>query len=208
MKHLTQLAVAGVAALVLMMGIGAATASATEFCSTNTSPCTGTKYGAGTKLTGQLTTGKVATLTTNLTNVTCKKSSISGVLTTSGGPGLTPISGEVNAVTFSECIATSNGSACTVKVLNLPWKLTGEKTGETTFKVTLSGTPGVTVECPGAFINCTFSQTSLTLSGVSGSPARVTATAVGLNKSGGFCPSTAAYDAEYDVTAPNPLYAV
>jgi hypothetical protein len=206
MKQLVKIGLAGAATLVLVMSIGAATASATEFCSTNTSPCTGTKYGTGTKLSGVLTTGKVATLTNSLTNVTCKKATMGGVLTSSGGPGLTPINGEVSSVTWSEC-ATASGTACTVKALNLPWKLTGEKTGETTFKVTVSGTPGVTLEC-GSFINCTFTQTSLELSGVNGSPARVTATAVGLKTSGFLCPSTASYDAEYDITSPKPLYAV
>jgi hypothetical protein len=207
MKQLTKLAVAGAAALVLLMGIGAAGASATEFCSTNTSPCTGTMYGPGTKLSGKLTTGKVATLTNSLSNITCAQASMEGQMTTTGGAGLTPISGEVTSVTWASCI-TANGTACVAKVTGLPWKLTGEKTGETTFKVVVSNTPGVTVEC-GGLPTCTYSQTSMTLSGVNGSPARVTASAVGLNVSGGFlCPKSAAYDAEYDITAPNPLYAV
>jgi hypothetical protein len=206
MKHLNYAAVAALAGLVLTMSIGASTAAATEFCSTNTSPCTGTMYGPGTKLSGQLTTGKVATLTNSISNITCQNATMSGAMTSTGGSGLTPISGEVTAVAWSNCV-TSFGTACTVTVTGLPWKLTGEKTGETTFNVVVSGSPGVAVSC-GSLINCTFSQTSLTLSGVNGSPARVTATAVGLNTSGGLCPKTASYDAEYDVTAPNPLYAV
>jgi hypothetical protein len=206
MKKLTQLAVAGAAALILTMAVGAATASATELCSTNTSPCTGTKYGTGTKLTGQLKSGTAATLTTSLGNVVCKKSTLAGVTTSAGGPGSTPVSGEVTGVTFTECILGAS-TPCTVQVLNLPWKLTAEKTGETTFNVVVSGSPGVTVVC-GFLINCTFSQTSMTLSGTGGSPAIVKATAIGLNRSGGFCPSTASFDAEYEVTSPKPLFAV
>jgi hypothetical protein len=206
MKKLLRTALAGVLVLLIAMAFGTAAASATEFCSTNTSPCTGTMYGPGTKLSGKLTTGKVATLTNSISNITCKQAAMAGQMTTTGGSGTTPISGEVTAVTWTEC-TTSFGTACTVTVTGIPWKLTGEKTGETTFKVVVSGSPGVTVVC-GSLINCTFSQTSLTLTGVNGSPARVTATAVGLNTSGAFCPKTASYDAEYDVTAPNPLYAV
>jgi hypothetical protein len=206
MKNLTHLALAGVAALILMMGIGAGTASATELCSTNTSPCTGTKYGTGTKLTAQLKSGTAATLTTSIGNVVCKKSTLAGVTTSAGGPGTTPVSGEVTSLTFTECVFGSS-TPCTVSVVNLPWKLTAEKTGETTFNVIVSGSPGVTLVC-GSFINCTFSQTSMTLSGTGGSPAIVKATAIGLNRSGGLCPSTASFDAEYEVTSPKPLFAV
>jgi hypothetical protein len=206
MEKFTRVALATATALVIVMSIGVGSASATEFCSTNTSPCTGTMYGPGTKISGKLTTGKTATLTNGITNVICSEGSMAGQMTSTGGAGLTPISGEVTSVTWTKCV-TASGTACTVTVNGLPWKLTGEKTGENTFKVVVSGSPGVTVVC-GFLINCTFSQTSLTLSGVNGSPARVTATAVGLNASGGFCPKTASYDAEYDITAPNPLYAV
>lgn len=205
MMHL-KLGLAAFSTLVLVMSIGAASASATEFCSTNTSPCTGTMYGPGTKLSGKLTAGKVATLTNSLSNITCQQATMGGQMTTTGGTGTTPISGEVTSVTWTQC-TTSFGGACTVTVTGLPWKLTGEKTGASTFNVVVSGAPGVNVVC-GSLINCTFSQTSLTLSGVNGNPARVTATAVGLNTSGAFCPKTASYDAEYDVTAPTPLYAV
>lgn len=206
MNHLKQLALSSFALLVLTLALGSATASATEFCSTNTSPCTGTMYGPGTELKGKLTTGKKAVLTNSLDTVSCSEATMAGKMTSTGGSGTTPISGEVTSVTWSQCI-DSFGNACTATVVGLPWKLTGEKTGETTFNVVVSGSPGVTVVC-GSLLNCTFSQTSLTLSGVNGSPARVTATAVGLNASGGFCPKSGSYDAEYDVTAPNPLYAV
>jgi hypothetical protein len=207
MKHLKQFALAAAVMLVAALGVGAGSASATEFCSTNTSPCTGTMYGPGTKLSGKLTTGKSAVLTNSLDPVTCREGTINGEMTSTGGSGSTPISGKVSSVAWTNCI-DSFGNACTASAQGLPWSLTGEKTGTSTFNVVVSGSPGVQVICSGGLLNCTFSQTSLTLTGVNGAPARVTATAVGLNTSGGFCPKTASYDAEYDVTAPNPLYAV
>jgi hypothetical protein len=206
LKKLTQLALVSALVLAGALAVGVGSAAATEFCSTNTSPCTGTMYGPGTELKGSLTSGKTAVLTNSIGNVTCTAATMAGKMTSTGGSGTTPISGEVTSVTWSSCVGPF-GTACTVQALNLPWKLTGEKTGETTFNVVVSGSPGVTVVC-GSFLNCTFSQTSLTLSGVNGSPARVTANAVGLNQSGGLCPKTASYDAEYNVTTPNPLYAV
>lgn len=206
MKHLKALGLAAFATAILVMSIGAATASATEFCSTNTSPCTGTMYGSGTKFAGKSV--GVATLTNSITNVTCENAEMGGEMTSTGGSGSTPISGKVTSATWTGNCKTATGTACTITVLNLPWSLTGEKAGvENEFNVTVAGNPGVTVKC-GFLINCTFKQTSLTLSGESGSPAYVVATAEGLNQEGGFCPKTASYDAKYELTTPNPLFAV
>lgn len=50
MRNLKILALAAIAIAVLMASGGAGVASATELCSTNTNPCSGTMYGPGTVL--------------------------------------------------------------------------------------------------------------------------------------------------------------
>jgi hypothetical protein len=205
MKHLKGFGLAGFAAAVLIMSAGAPSASATEFCSTETSPCTGTMYGSGTKFAGKSTN---PILTSSITNVTCELAQMGGELTSTGGTGSTPISGTVTSATWTNNCKTASGTACTITVLNLPWSMTGEEAaGENEFTVTVAGKPGVTVKC-GFLINCTFTQTSLVLSGENGNPAYVTATAEALNTEGGFCPATASYDAKYEITTPKPLFAV
>jgi hypothetical protein len=206
MKHLTQLAVAGAAALVLSMSIGATSASATEFCSTNTSPCTGTIYGPGTKFTAQLkplTTLKITLALGEFSStITCRRSTMAGEITKGGA-------GKVSTVTFQECLGP-NGSACALTVLSLPWTFTAEAGEGTSFSLPFSGSSGgagVRFEC-GSLVNCSFRASPLTFSGVGGSPALLTAAGLPLSMEGGICWEKASLDAEYEVTAPKPLYVV
>jgi hypothetical protein len=203
MKHIKMMGLAIVAALALMAIAGAASASASAvLCSTNTNPCTGTKYGSGTKISAQLKSGTHATLTTSVTNVTCTKSTVGGVTNTAEGHG------EITGFTFSGCTATSNGSACTVKTLNLNYTATANPGSLTITPGPKGGNPGATVECPNAFINCTFTTSSITLSVTGGNPAIITASNEPLQREGGLCPSEAKWDATYEVTSPKPLFLV
>jgi hypothetical protein len=208
MKQLRMLGVAAVAALGLM-AFGAGSASATELCSTNTSPCTGTKYGAGTTIFAQLKAGTQATLTTNVTNVHCKKSTVHGHTSNAGGKGVA-VTGTITSLTFTEC-ATTGGQQCTVSAVKLPYKAsivaTGGGNGTLSVQSDGSGNPGATVVC-GFLINCTFSTANATLGVTGGNPAIAKANGIALAREGGFCPSQSTWDAEYEVTTPKPLFIV
>jgi hypothetical protein len=197
MKHIKMLGLAALAAFALTAVAGAGTASAGAIvCGNSSNPCTNI-LGKGTKIASQLKTGTVATLTSS-TEVTCKKSSVGGVLTNGEGHG------EITTFTFGECHTTS-GDKCTVTAVNLPYTATAT-TGalDVTGK---SGNPGATVDC-GSFINCTFTVSSITLGVTNGEPAYISANKEPLNGSGFFCPSSAAWDATYQVTSPKGLWLI
>jgi hypothetical protein len=203
MKHIKIMGLAIVAALAVMAMAGAASASAaTTVCSTNTAPCTGTTYGSGTKIASQLKAGADATLTTNIGNVTCLKSTVAGSLTNSEGHG------EISSLTFTECSLGS--TPCTVKSVNTPYtaQATATSGGNGTLTVNAKsggGNPGASVEC-GFLINCTFSSTDLVLDVQGGTTPLIKAISEPLSRSGGFCPETSNWDAEYEITTPKPLF--
>jgi len=209
MKQFKMLGLAAVAALGLMAMVGAGTASATELCSTNTSPCTGTMYPAGTVVSAQLKAGTVANLTNPISNVICQKSTTAGKTTNTGEKGVA-VTGTIESLTFTEC-KTASGVACTVKTLNIPYSasITATGSGNGTLTVTSGGTgnPGATVVC-GTLINCSFSTASAVLGVTGGGPAIAKANAIALTPSGGICPLESHWDAEYEVKEPNPLFIV
>ena len=207
MKYLKTLGLAAVAATAFMalVGVGSASAHSTALCKANELPCAaGNVIASGTSITSQLKTGTTATLLSSLGNVVCKKSGVSGK--TTSGLGLS-VTGNITSVTFTEC--TRGGENCTVtspasstnpfaaSILVIPGTMNGE------FTVTK---PRATVKC-GIFINCTFGFESVNLEAVGGNPATVLASEVLLTfEEGGICPGESHWDAEYEVTAPNPLY--
>jgi hypothetical protein len=210
MKHLKILGLAIVAALAVMALAGAASASASVLCSTNTNPCTGTKYPSGTKISSSLKTGTTATLTTSIGNVVCKKSTVGGVTTNAEAHG------EISSFTFTECSLGS--TPCEVKAVNLNYTAQGTATSGGNGILTVSEKlknppnpneppipPGASVVC-GSFINCTFTSSDIVLDVTGGAPATIIAKEEELARSGGICPSTSKWDAEYTVSAPNPLF--
>ncbi|MFL5834506.1 MAG: hypothetical protein ACJ76B_11090 [Solirubrobacterales bacterium] len=209
MKFIKMMGLAVVAALAVMAMVGASAASASgTACKTNSEPCpAGDLYAAGTKMTAQLVPGTHATLTSSVGNVTCKNSTVAGVLNEPA-----KAHGEITSLTFTNC--TLGETECTVSATKPPYTVTGIATpavlgkGNGDFTVTQKAggsVPGATVVC-GFFINCTFSSTDITLKFTGGSPAKLKAEAVNLNRSGGICPSTSVWHAEYEVTAPKPLF--
>lgn len=211
MKYLKMLGFAAVAAAALMAFVGAGSASAAEtsLCSTNTNPCSGTKYGSGTVIKSSLKTGTVATLTNPLGNVTCSVSTVTGKTTAASG---TPLPGEVTGLTFETCVrdkALGGTEACEVKVEGLPYK-----SSITTTEKASNGNGILTVENPkalvvcGTVINCTFSAATVKLHVTGGAPATAIASEQVLNREGGLCPSEAKWDAEYTVSEPNPLFVI
>jgi hypothetical protein len=209
MKQVKMLGLAGVVALGLTAMAGASTASATELCSTNTSPCTGTVYTSGTAVSAQLKAGTVATLTNDISNVICQKSTAAGKTTSTSGNAVT---GTITSLGFTDCKTASGVPCATVDTLNIPYaaSITATVSGNGTLTVTkdLSGDPGVTVECA-SLINCTFSTASASLGVTGGNPAIAKANGIALTKKGITCPiATPHWDAEYEVTAPKPLFIV
>jgi hypothetical protein len=192
----------GFAVTAALMVSGMASASAV-LCSTNTNPCTGTKYGSGTKISAQQTLAG-AVITTSTTTISCAKSTIGGATTTAEGHG------EISSFTFGEC-KTSGGTACTVKAVNLNYTLTMSNTGGIYDEFVISrkflgSNPGMSVEC-GALVNCTFTSSVITLS-ADGDFRRLIAESEPLARTGGICPSEASWDAQYEVTSPFSLYIV
>ena len=212
MKQVKMLGLAAVAALGLMAMLGAGTASATELCSANASPCEApnTMYASGTAVSAQLKAGTVANLTNPISNVTCKKSTTTGKTTNTGAKGVA-VTGTTETLTFTEC-ETAGAVKCTVETVNLPYtdSITANGLGGGTLTVTkdLSGDPGAKVVC-GLVINCTFTTADASLGVTGGNPmAFAKANAITLTQNGVTCPSEAHWDAEYEVTAPKPLFVV
>lgn len=206
MRYIKMLGLAAVAALAVMAVVGAASASATTVC-TSPEPCP-TAHSAGGKMYEPndviVGTSTNATLTSSLGNVTCKHSETALKLTTTGSTGVA-VQGDVISLTFTECTLDPAGSECVVTVQNLPYaaEATVGTAPNGTLKVTSggSGNPGANVECAGV-INCTFSNTVFNLPVDGGNPAKVTASKVGLLRSGGLCPNEATWDATYSSTTP------
>jgi hypothetical protein len=210
MKYVKMLGLAAIAAMALSAVAGASTASATELCSTNTSPCSGTMYPVGTEIKAELKAGGAgAVITNNITNWTCKKSAISGKTTTTGSATETVL-GQITALTFTECTNTA-GEKCTAEAVHLPYKAEIHATGGGNGTLTVSsggnGNPGEILVC-GTDINCTFSFATASLSLTGGNPAILKAGKIKLETAGGICPAEASWDAEYEVTSPKPLFVV
>jgi hypothetical protein len=210
MKSIRILGLGVVAALAVMAFVGAGSASAVTLCKANESPCTGTnKYPSGTAVSAHLKEGTVALLKTNIVNVTCSESETSGENTLESG---SPLTGLVRTLSFGEC-ETVLGTPCTVTVVHLdalhPYNAsiaaTGGGNGTLTVTGNSLGNPGATVECA-TVINCTFTTASAALSVTGGTMALAKASEVTLSQSGIKCPSTSTWNAEYRVTAPEPLW--
>jgi hypothetical protein len=213
MKHLKIIGLAAVAAMAIT-AFAAASASASELCSTNTSPCTGTMYMPGTAVSAS-STSAVLTTSGGLVNptVTCKKSSTGGETTTTGGVGTT-VNGSLSSLTFSECthnLASPPENTCTATAVNLPYLAKGTATGggNGTLKVESGGkgNPGAKVECKG-LPTCTYSAASVTLDVTGGNPATVVANKEALSGGAFPCPPNAQWTATYTVNAPKPVFLV
>jgi hypothetical protein len=213
MKYLKMLGLAASAALAITaFGAGSASA-ATHLCSTNTNPCTGTVYGVGTTFAGKLKIGTTAVLTNNVDTVSCSSSVISGEITEATNASGN-VTGKFTSVTFTGC-TDQNGANCTVEIKNLPWhaEVLTEATksngnGKLLIKGSGVGHPEAKVVCPG-FLSCTFGTTLALLGVTGGNPALIKASEVDLPLNSGFlCPSSVKWDAEYEVTAPKPLFVI
>lgn len=209
MKLLTGL---GIFVAVLAFAWIPASVSASELCSTNTSPCSGTKYKNGTALTAQLNAGGSTTFTNSLSNITCKGSALAGKVTVEGGVGI-PVEGEVSSLTFTNC-ETSSGISC---------RLTSKNLGYTVRMAALLG--GLIVLLPGSglgevstMVNCGTLIKNCEFYGswggafFGGNPATFTTGVLGeveRKTSGEICPEgKVIWEAKYEMTSPKPLFVV
>jgi hypothetical protein len=200
-------ALAAIAVGAFMAYVGATSAMAVTsleevvLCSTDQPTCaTGNVLGAGSKIHADLKAGTEAKLLSNLGNVLCTTSSSEATVAAgqSLAKGLLDKLGTKKL--FENC--TRNGAACTVTEVNLPYKWQALLiTGDTNYHVVVTsdgnGNPGATVVC-GAFINCTFNAAEALFSYTLGTSDNVLSANIALTlTSGGLCPSTSTWQAEY-----------
>jgi hypothetical protein len=192
------LGLAVVSALALMAFAGAGTASAVQVCVSGTSDgkCSGAnekELAEGGSVTG---TSSTATLTSSTTDVVCQESSTTLKMTSANT--ISPITGEVTALSFSNC-KTTNGTSCKVTTKNLPY---GGSLTSSALTVTDEIGAGAKVEC-GFLINCEFTSKSIVLAVSSNKEgtAQFVASKEKLSSTGSFCPETAEWDATYTAAA-------
>jgi hypothetical protein len=208
MKRLTLMGGGILAALAMAATLTAATASATELCSTATTPCSGTKYGSGTTLHAEHTT--TAVFVSQITTVTCTSSTLHIETNSSGGATVTAVTSHFIGFIFEGCTRTG-GEKCTATTTNLGnATITGGSASTTgTFNFNITSKTGVNLTC-GFFINCTFSTSSATLAGrnqTTGKPT-VKAELVAMAREGGLCPESSIWTGSYEIDKPTPLFIV
>jgi hypothetical protein len=192
---------AAVVAVALCAFAGADSAAATELCTVNESPCAAVNmYPSGTAVKEQLKAGVLSVLTGTFL-VECQKSTIEGT-TQNTGSATETVKVLVTAMTFTEC------GVCTVTVNKLP-ALEIHASGGGNGTVTLSGFTA-TIKCSG--ITCKYAggiTTGMTIIG--GFPAKMVVNESRIAREEGpeaFCGAFGAWDAEYEITAPKPLFVV
>ncbi|HVD87118.1 MAG TPA: hypothetical protein VNB59_06890 [Solirubrobacterales bacterium] len=206
MKRYYLSGIAVVAGAVLSALIGAGAASATELCSTATTPCSGTKYGSGTEFEAS---ALFPSIKTSIGTVTCGSSRISGETFSAGGSGATAVLGELFFAELFGC--TLSGTSCTASeaTLSSGFSFTGGSASTTAaFKYNVTRKMGWHLEC-GFLINCTFTTSSAALSGSNNfGHQTIKAEEVAMAREGGLCPSSSTWNASYETNAPSPLYVV
>lgn len=199
MKYLKVLGLAAVMAVAMMAVFGSASASAeqtVQICKQVPSP-----DGDGKCLTGLTEreydgaiplTSENPVLTTNVAIVTCEHSATT--TDPEASTGTNSITGSITALSFTGNCKTNGGTACTVTVVNLPYEAHLYTNNLLVTDVTGAG---ATVKC-GFLINCTFTTKEAELSiSHSGNNTIAKAEGVQLLRSGGFCPETSTWSAEY-----------
>jgi len=204
MKYMKMLGLVAAAAAALTAYVGVGTASATVLCSTETNPCTGTKYSVGQKLDFHLKAGTESTLVGGFATVKCASSTITGSITNAGGSAATVVA-SVSTWDFTSC-------NCTFTALlkgELEVHFTSAGDGALAGKNTL-----ITSNCSG--VSCLYgTAATATAIGViqGGNPAVVNVeaklpyfTGDASNFTCTLGSGTYYWSAMYEVTGPSPLY--
>lgn len=198
MKYVKMLGLAAVAAMALMAFVGAGSASADELCKN------ATKKEVACEQVNALTSESegITKLTTTFKTVECKKSAVSGSVSSQGAGKA--ISGSITTLDFTEC-------NCEVVVLK-NGTLSATNIAETDNGTVTSNGAEVTVFCEKTIlgnIHCIYS-TSNTHLGVltGGSTAILHAEEAEIPKltTSAACAEKSKWDATYKVTSPDSLY--
>ncbi len=161
MKLIKMMGLALVAAIAAMALLGPGSASATEICSENKSPCPEAKLIKG-EITAQLQPETQALLKGALgAEVHCQKSEAGGEITEN--PSKNQVLGKITKLTFEECAVGEGPKTCKIESLQKPYTAhvsQGEKAGEGTLYVGPQPggeTPGAKfVENCGVFTGCNY----------------------------------------------------
>lgn len=200
MKRLAVLLTLG-AALLAVNFVGASTASATVICKTAANPCTSeTLYPKGTVIEASLKSGVRSTLKNTSVGLEaeCEEAAIKGEVTNAGSGG-GKVSGTISLFKFASC---KNG-----------YSVTTLKTGTFTISYTEGGNGTLklegfetTYDTPLGF-SCTYAgSVAVSLNG--GAMSSMVASSVSVSRTGdsSLCGTSATWNSEYTVTAPEPLY--
>lgn len=199
--NLRMLGLAVVATAALMAFVGVSSASATVLCSTNSNPCTGTKYPAGTEVKSNLAAGTKSVLSTEFQKIECSKSTVAGKTSNAGGATET-VKGSVETLTFEEC-------NCTVAVLKKGGWEYHWISGGPNATVTWNGQE-TTVTCSTIFgnVHCIYVTENTHVGTITGG----SRAKMHWNPSwprlptNSLCSSQATGSAEYEISTPDPLF--
>jgi hypothetical protein len=216
MKYLKTLVLAAMAAMVLIMFLGAGSASAAKGCRTDADPCPAEwALVKGDTLTGSLTTGTEAVLKAAFAEVKCKKTHVQGEITNAGGAGKV-IEAQLTSISAEEC-------KCGERTVHVNWLGFGAATVNDAGTVTSTNST-FTAVCTG-LASCIFGTTAsgtdvgmvTDTTDTGGGTARADASASltyfsGVGDSGQFVCSgfgdTSQWSATYQLTTPDALWLV
>ena len=188
MKYLKMLGLAAVAAMALMAFVGASAASATVLYSG------ATKLGSGTTISAK-SIGTATLATTEGTVLDeCTGSTLHGSTSTAGS-STTTVKGPISSLNWGTCTKPTT----TIKNGELEiHHIAGTHNGTLTVK-------GTQVTISTIFGSCVYTASDIgTL--VGGNPAKISIVKQNVSLVSGFCPSHAVWTAEFEVTAPKPLW--
>jgi hypothetical protein len=201
-RYLKILAASAVAAAAMMAVVGAGTASAETVLCTGNPPGTvkSEKCAAPHEFTWPAPAKIKAhaiepELITSLLTVVCSESTTEIEPETDNGA--TTINGKVTALAFTGCHIKGSTTACTVTIENLPYSGTIQGTVGTAAESKLTvNKPRAKVQC-GSFINCTYEQATVSLTGTNGLPTTFAANTSLAHVAGLLCPETSTWKGLY-----------
>src|SRR5690349_2809657 len=187
------------AALALLVGMaiaGAASASATVLCKTNTSPCS-EKYPAGTEIKAWMSGTNTLATTEGTTLDTCSGGDLAGPTKTAGSATET-VGGPVSALTWTSCTEPT-------VTISLGQTETHWSSGSNGLYTSGGGTQ-VTVNTT-VVGSCVFTIPSgSTIGTVTGGATATVDINAAVTRVSGLCPSTVKWVGTFQVTSPSPLY--
>ena len=199
MKYMRTLGLTATAVATVVAFAGASTAVAADrLCETNTTPCT-----SPVAANGSITFQAAEVIVIGETEFTCASSTTTFKVTKNDGT-VNP-TGEITALSWTNCKDLTHGIACAVTAQNLPYHAEITTPGPNlTIKPHLGGGgPGMKFSC-GMFLVCTYQRPDFTLPVDVGAPAAVTMEEVEYEKvgGGGLCPREFFLDANYVAESP------